>query len=63
MVLAWAEHAAIATTVALLIARVLAWRTIKAVWAIAAHHAQIRDLLDTSTPGGLTDVIQAIRDR
>ena len=54
-VLVTAEQAAIWTTVAGVVATLLAW----------VHRGPLRriaDRLDTQTPGGLTDVVQAIRD-
>ena len=62
MILTWAEHAAITTAVAVTIAHLLAWKTIRALWTLATHQRRIADLLDTSEPGGLTDLENAIRD-
>lgn len=56
------EHAAIAAATATVVTRLLAWRFVRSIIQLARHHKRVVDLLDTSKPGGLTDVENAIRD-
>lgn len=44
----------LAATVALIVARIAAWRPLKRL-------RRIEDLLDTDSPGGLHDVVRALR--
>ena len=53
-------HAVVATLVSLPAAVVVAWAPWK---RHRAAQSRISDLLDTSTPGGLTDVVEAVRDQ
>jgi hypothetical protein len=47
----------LAASIAVLVARLFAWKPFK---RMRAAQDKIQDQLDTSTPGGLTDVLNAI---
>lgn len=56
--------ATVSTTIGVLIARGLAWRltsrALKLLRERVQHEKQIADLLNTATPGGLTDVVKQL---
>jgi hypothetical protein len=58
--------AAVWCSVAGLIASVFAWRPLHRLFGLLHQHAedqrQIADLLNTDTEGGITEVVDAIRD-
>ena len=52
-------HAVVTFSVGFTLARVLSWRPLK---RLHASQAAIQDALNTQTPGGLTDVVEAVKD-